>query len=256
MEQVSGFTKGRLIAFLCCCLLSIAGIFLGISILSYGTLFTVWICVAYFILPLLAASVFGWCIFSQRKVHTKVLLGIFIAVGFGILSFLLYIAIPYYRVNSFSGEEIKVQYATVKEESPLMPELEEIGDPEQTELYRTRYLALFWTAETYHLVCQYTPDEYEEQKALLEADYVFQTEDFTYCGDLCQCSARVGEYEFRILSPVAYENDYYYPKDFMLIGTSDKDCRIVYMAFEDHDLDYIPSLGEFILDDCCWKYIS
>jgi hypothetical protein len=63
-----------------------------------------------------------------------------------------------------------------------------------------------------------------------------------------------------------YENDqidhhytqieeFNYPKRLMFVATNDETNEIVYLSFYDDDLDYIVSLGDFLIDDCGWKHI-
>ena len=257
MKQSSGSIKGRLIAFLCCSILPLAGLGMGIFWLICHVRFTFWFSVTYIMIPGVAVWLFAWSMFSRRSAGMKVCLGILIAAVFVVVfGFLIFVS-PYDQVVPYRGEKLQEQYITVKNDAPLMPELEEIGNPEKIELYESRHVMFIFMGVTDHLVCRYTPQEYAKQKELLETKYVLQTSEIYLRDEPYEYSAEVGDYTFRILSVEEYGDDdkFYYPKEFLLIGTSDKACEIVYMAYDDFELDYIPSLEEFIIDECCWKYI-
>ena len=257
MKQSSVFTRGRLIAFLCCFLLPLMGFGMGIFCLICHVRFTFWFFSIYVMIPGVAVGFFAWSMFSRRSIGLKVCLGILISVVFvGVFGFMSFVA-PYDMVVPYRGEKLQEQYITVKNKAPLMPDLGEIGDPEQIELYESFHAVFIFMGETDHLVCRYTPREYARQKELLETKYVFQDSEIYLWDEPYEYSAVVGDYTFRILSLEEYGPDekFYYPKEFLLIGTSDKACEIVYMAYDDFELDYIPSLEEFILDECLWRYI-
>ena len=159
------------------------------------------------------------------------------------------------QVKHYEGAEAKLQYTAAKGGNTLMPELSEIGQPTDIE-YHNVFISMFiFSAETDYLICRYTADEYQICKEELETEYTFQTETIRDSRSQCEPSAEVNGYQFRLLSIEEYKGPIYFPKHLILIGYSDDTREIVYVAFEDVDLDYITSLKEFITDDCGWKYI-
>lgn len=255
-DQGTKFTKGQWIAFLCCCLLPLAEMAYGVIWLTEHVQFTFWFFLTFMIVPCVVAGVFAWIMFSRRGVGMKVLLSILIAVPSVILFACLSIGLPFYSVVPYRGENLQHWYSFVKRYYPMMPYLEELGEPEQIELYTSSSLEIFYAGTARHLVCRYESQEYENRKEWLETKYVFQTSEIYIDDEPYEYSAVVGDYTFRILDTEKYRsNSFDYPTKFMLIGTSDEACEIVYMSVEDLLLEYIPSLEEFILNECCWKYI-
>lgn len=255
MKGKFAFTKGRLIGFICCALLPVFAITLGILMLTKSVLFNVGFAITYFLIPLITAALLAWCIFAGSKTLRKVILSGVILVLFAVLFVWSFIFTGFVQVKHYEGTEAEMQYAAVKNENALMPELSEIGQSTDIE-YHNVFTAFFvFSAETDYLICCYTPDEYEIKKAELETDYAFQEEIITGDYSNCEPSVEIDGYQFRLLSVDEYKGTIYYPKNLVLIGFSDATKEIVYVVFEDFDLDYISSLKDFITDDCGWKYI-
>lgn len=255
MREKFGFTKDRLIGFILCVSLPVFAITLGIRMLMKGTLFNFGFAIAYFLIPLFTAGLLAWCIFSGSKTLRKTITSGAILALFAVSFLCSFIFVGFVQAKRYEGTQAQIQYAAVKNENPLMPELSGIGQPAAIEYDNIVTAFFLFYAETDYLICRYTPDEYEMQKAALETDYAFQETVIT--GDFSNCdpSVEIDGYRFRLLSPDEYKGEIFYPKNLVLIGFSDAAREIVYAAFEDADLDYISSLEDFITNDCGWKYI-
>ena len=238
------FTKRRLIGFLCCALLPVAAMVLGILLLFKDVMLNVGIAVVYFFIPLLTAGLLVWCIFSNGKTWKKYILCSVILVLFLIALFYSCLIVGWTQLKRYEGNEAVQQYSTSESESELMPELSELGNPEKIEYYNLFSAFLIFTYETDGLICTYTQEEYAIQKARLDTTYNFQTE---------KIAVEIDGYQFRMLSIDEY--DLYYPMNIVLVGYSDDANEIVYIEFYDIDLDYITSLQDFIMNICGWKYI-
>ena len=154
------------------------------------------------------------------------------------------------QLKRYEGNEAVQQYAISVSESKLMPELSELGNPEEIEYYNLFFAYVIFSHETDGLICTYTQEDYELQKAKLDTVYKFQTERTT---DGFEPMIEIDGYQFQMLSSKEY--DLYYPKNMVLIGCSDDANEIVYLEFHNADLDYITSLQDFIMNICGWKYI-
>lgn len=253
MKEKTAFTKGRVIGFSCCALIPAAAIFCGIRLLIKGAIFNTWVAFTFILLPLVALGLLAWCLFSGCKTLKKAILSGVILAVFVISFFISMIFTDFVKVERYNGEEAAARYASAADENELMPELSEIGKPSEIA-YRNVFACFFiFEWETDYLICRYAPDEYEIRKAALETEYTFQSETITEYKSNCEPSAEVDGYQFRLLSVEEY--NLYYPKELLLIGYSDNAREIVYVAFEDFDLDYISSLEEFIIDECGWEHI-
>ncbi|MBQ8404520.1 MAG: hypothetical protein IJX55_08900, partial [Clostridia bacterium] len=116
------------------------------------------------------------------------------------------------------------------------------------------FMAIF-TCNSYALISEYNEEEYEVQKALLNEKYIFQSEEMGAFDTVCEHTAVVDGYFFRTLSVEGEYKYINYPKNMFLIGTNDQTKEIVYMYFNDIDLDYISSLEDFINDDCGFEHM-
>ena len=248
------FTKKRLIGFLGCALIPVLVIGFGILLLTKNVVFTGGFAFVYIFMPLIATGLLAWCIFSNGTTLKKGMISGAILALFAMLSFFLFVFVGLMQVRHYEGTEAERLYVDVKEENTLMPELAAIGQPTDVEYHRVMFHHLF-SSETDILICRYSLDEYVIQKAALDTEYAFQTEAITNGHSDGQPSAEVDGYQFRFLSIKEYKGTIDYPKHVILIGCSDDAREIVYIAYEDDDLDYIPSLEDFILDYCGWKYV-
>lgn len=256
MKEKFIFTKGRVVGFICCSLLPLFAIILGALMLTKGVVFNVGFATANFLIPLIAVGLLAWCIFRVAKTWRTVILSGIILPLF-VVSYLFFFTFAgYMQVKRYEGAEAELQYNVAKGENTLMPELSEIGQTAGIE-YHNVYSAFFiFSTETDYLICRYTPDEYEIQKAALEMGYTFQEESITDAYSKCEPSAEMDGYQFRLLSVDKYKGTIDFPKNLVLIGYSDEAREIVYVAFNDIDLDYISSLKDFIVNTCGWKYVQ
>lgn len=254
MKRNAGFTKGRTIAFICCGLLPVIVTVLAIVMLAKGVIFEFGFALTFIILPLIATCLLAWCLFSGINPIIKGILVGLLLVVFTVSFLFSFIVSGFEQVKHYNGVQAQQQYAAVKEENPLMPALSEIGSTQSMECHNVYGYVFIFDWETDYLICRYNAEEYEKQKAALETKYTFQEETIHGYDEDCPAWAMIDGYQFRFLSFDAY-SDLMFPKYLIMIGYSDQAQEIVYLVFDDIDLDYITSLEEFILDDCGWKYI-
>ena len=245
------FTKSRLIGFCCCVLLPIVAISLGILMLVNDVMLNIGITIVYFLIPLIAAGLLACCIFSNCKTWKKSVLSSVILVLFLIIFFFSSLLVGWTQVKHYGENEAAQQYSLL--ESELMPDLAELGKPTNIEYYRLQSWFFIFSCEADGLICSYTPEDYEIQKARLDTEYTFQTEPIIDDFSNYEPMVDIDGYQFRMLSSKEY--NLYYPKNVVLVGCSDDTNEIVYLEFFDIDLDYITSLKDFIMDECGWKYI-
>ena len=146
-------------------------------------------------------------------------------------------------------------------EFKYMPKTEEMGEFEKLDYYHfVEINTLLFISDVHTIICQYGEEEYEAQKAYIEENYVFETEDYRdYSREneehYFSPTAEIDGFTFRYLDSSNYEY-FYYPKYMVFIGTNDQTHEIAYIDFYDIDLDYLPSLDEFITGDCGWEHVS
>ncbi len=243
-------TKSQIVAFALLSLLPIAVIVFGIKLLITGTLVNFSFLVAFFILPILAITLFALVLFLVRKRSVKIGLCILVSILY-VCSFSFINTFGLYEeLNRYENEDITTNYS----DNELMPDLSEIAKPEKLEYYEYFSSQMgFFTCDADVLICKYNDSTYKSQKAMLDEKYVFQNGAMCAYEYECTSVVEIDGYVFRALSIAEY--DLYYPKELILIATNDTEKEIVYMSFYDDDLDYIDSLEEFIMSDCGWKHI-
>ena len=258
MEGKHRVTKGQWIAFLCFGLLPVIAMGAGVYLLTTGVRMEIRFMITYVSIPAACLGLLALCIFSRGRPWLKGILSVVILGIFAGL-FYLFLFAGYLRVNRYTGEEAVLRYTALQQEHRLLPELSQLTDAVDIEYWNAVDNNLF-ASEANYLICSYAPEEYEAQKAELDAEYTFQTEPVTLRGDNCQPTAEIDGYVFRMLSVTAYSElgevlAKGYPKRVIQIGTSDQNKEILYMVFENYDLDSISSLEEILKDECGWKYI-
>lgn len=209
--------------------------------------------IIYFISPLIVMSLLGLCIFFNCKTWKKIVMSAVILAGFLGLFFPAATLAGWTQVTRYEGNEAAQQYSSATSKNELMPDLSEIGETTNIEYYNAFDYFFIFSSETDYLICQYSQEEYDLQKARLDTAYTFQTKAIVDEYATCEPMAEINGYQFKMLSVDHYE--LYHPKKVVLIGYSDAAREIVYLNFFGTDLDYISSLKNFILNDCGWKYI-
>ena len=247
------FTKRRLVSFVCCALLPVIAIGAGVWLLIIGVVFNWNFAITFCFLPLIAGGFLGWRIFINCKMWKKIVLSGVSLILFLALFLWCLVFNGLTRVTRYKDAKAVRQYETVISETNLLPDLLELGDPSAIECYKVSSFAFIFSWETDHLICRYTQEEYDAQKARLDSVYEFETKNLTEDDTISQSMIDIDGYHFRMLSPE--EHDLYFPKNVFLIGYSDTAREIAYLEFYDGDLDYIDSLKDFINDDCGWKHI-
>lgn len=136
-----------------------------------------------------------------------------------------------------------------------MPAIDELNNSSGYEYTHFIFSQLIFLSDTQNLIVSYDSNSYDSAKQALDETFTFEDgigkdddnrtlpASFTYDG-----------FVFRLVCTDA--DDFYYPKHFMLIGTSDKANEIAYIHFSDSDLDYIDNFPEFVEQECGWKYIK
>lgn len=249
------FTMKRLLLMLLCSLLPLAVfVFCSVSVMR-GNLIPLsgfWIIVA--VVPAVAVLLIGFAAFANIPPIGKsfLLAGIIAAMIFG-GGFIAIFTLNYATCDRYTGQQIQEPYAQVLND--LMPALDTLGETEQVEFYQYREKALFFYHQADVLICNYSEDMYDDHIAALEQRYVFQSESMEACDRFCDPAGRIGDYYFRFLAIDGTYDDIYYPKQVVLIGTNDVTSEVVYIAFDDIDLDYIDSFERFVNYDCGWQHI-
>ncbi len=249
----------RIIAFLGTALLPLALLGLGFIFAIGGTILNIAFTMGYMILPLCALIALLFLIFSNIVVGKKVAL-CFAVLFLLIVTFtMVNIGGTFILLDHYEDENVAEPYAEVANAFDHMPKLSEIGSPEQIEYYdmfSSLGLISIFTSDTDILICQYGEDDYQNQKALLDETYVFQTAPMNSGKENIEPTAEIDGYVFRMLSVSGeYEKSYYFPNRLIFIATNDATKEIVYLSFFDDDLDYIGSMTTFINEKCGWEHI-
>ncbi len=117
------FTKKRLLAYICCFILPLFTLVLGIILLCAGSLLNNSFIFTYMFIPILSVVGLGFTVFYNTKILRKVTVSAIILIIFTLLFSICYICGEYVMVWHFKGEELETHYSEITETKNLMPTL-------------------------------------------------------------------------------------------------------------------------------------
>lgn len=225
-------------------------IFRGIVRLANGWVLTTSLAIVCFVLPLLCLlSIFGILRANKFSIPGKVVLCILVYLLFLLVLLPCLFISEFSHLESYSDDEAYskyiINYYNVKE----FPTIAELGDYEKLEYHI--YDSSIPLAEPHAdlIICKYDNYDYEVEREKALYSYNFQSEP----KGAAEPEVSVDGYKFRMLSTEDYFD--YFPKDVGFIGVNDKTKEIVYIHYQNVELDYISSTYDFIRNSCGFKYI-
>lgn len=260
MDQSSNkkwFSTSRIILFAISCIIPLFVIVKGFIKLCNYAIMTPCMILSLFILPLGAIALLSACNFNPLRTVWRIIADVVVLAALVFLVLFCFLIGPIVSLDHYEQNEVAAQYTEVHDKVDAMPNLDEIGTPLKTDYFVFQREEYIFCWHTYTLVCTYDSSEYEQQKALIEQNYVFQAADLEEFGYTCSPYDELDGFTFRALS---CEGEYKYlqwPKYMAFIGTNDETRQIVYMYYDDSDIDYFDgTLEEFIDKNCGWKHFS
>ena len=255
-------TGKRIVAFALCALIPLLLVFWGVfSIFEVGQIVDGFAVLFWFLLPLISLGLLALILFAdtphrgllRAMVVTLLLIGL---VALCLYYFLFGPLELFQRYENGEALELKDYYQEEVDGFPHMPDMLALGEAEHIVFCSYYRQVAIFRSSSCMLMVRYDRAEYDTRVAALPEQFVFQEGPFRE-GCTVAPSAEVNGYFFRVLSVAGeYEGVYRYPYKLMLVGTNDTTCEIVYLAFEDGDLDYIEDLSTFLLEDCGFRHVK
>lgn len=248
------FTKPRIIVFSI-----IAALILATDIWWFCMIYTTpkvnqTLILEFIVSPLVIVTLSALDTFSNLKLLNK------ISAGFAISALAVFMSLFWLFFGThedfahFENDEIAKPYSDRHDIFQMLPSIKTLGNTQKNDYYIYSLQMMIFVDESQTLVCSYDEEEYQNQKELLEQDYVFQSEPLIANDHTCQAEVTIDGYLFRMVAIDSSES-FIFPKSMMFIATNDDTNEIVYLAYENLDLDYIESLERFIEYSCGWKHI-
>lgn len=173
----------------------------------------------------------------------KILKFLCIVLSFVIVSVVIYFVVLIYSVypKTRVSEDIKI-YNNLVETVDFFPEVSELKNYDEISLKYSENEGIFsWYS--YILKVSYFDVDFETEKTRIEENYSFDKR----FSDVIE----VDTFNIRVLDIEKYQLEY--PKYLAFVGVSESTKEIVYIYYEDQDLDTIDdSWEDFILDNCNW----
>lgn len=184
-----------------------------------------------------------------KKLHgaIRVILSSFILiltlVSFAFLSFFG----PTVEFRTFDNAEEINEYYNENDSLNYDFDFEKFGEYKNISNYKYHSMAIF-SQEAYTTIIKYDKDNFQSKKSNIESNHKFYSvpvDDgeaepiFSYEG-----------FSFRV------ELSDWYPKEMNLVGINEETREIVYVSFQDYDLDSISDYNEFLEYYCGWRYIA
>ena len=114
---------------------------------------------------------------------------------------------------------------------------------EAEEIRFQKYMGNFWGEEAYILIAQYNEEQYERAKQILYDPLMFEVEDIDQGAryPALDPAFTMGQFSVRLLKTGDLPYGVEVPKDMLFAGTADDACEILFICYDDVDLD---SIGE------------
>lgn len=173
----------------------------------------------------------------------KILKFLCIAISFIILSVVIYFGVLIYNVypKKSVSEDIKI-YNELVETVNFLPEVGELNNYKEISFKYTGNEGLF-SSYSYILKLSYSENDFKTEKIRVEENYYFD--------EVFSDKIKVDTFNIRVLDLEKYQLDY--PKYLAFVGVSESTKEIVYIYYEDQDLDSIEdSWEDFIINECNW----
>lgn len=248
---------GRILPLIAVGILPFLTMGLGILLLCKGLVFTGLNRFTFFLLPALAFCICFLMLRSRWRVWLKWIGCILVIAAFAFCTLYLVIFGPYVRRSYHTGADAFAQCQTDWEgHDSFFYEFTDWGNPTDAEYqFYDKQMGVFFDTYAYTLICHYTEPDYLVQKAHLEETCRFHTEPLSEPESTLPAEYETDGYTFRFLSFDEEEYRLEYPKYMTILGFNDETHEIVYLYFDDDDLDYISSWDHFLTSDCGWNHI-
>ena len=166
-----------------------------------------------------------------------------IAISFIMLSVFIYLGVLIYNVypKTSISEDIKIYNELVKTVD-FLPEVGELNNYKEISFKYTGNEGLF-SSYSYILKLSYSENDFKTEQIRVEENYYFD--------EVFSDKIKVDTFNIRVLDLEKYQLDY--PKYLAFVGVSESTNEIVYVYYEDQDLDTITgSWEDFLIDNCNW----
>lgn len=134
---------------------------------------------------------------------------------------------------------------------PSVNEMGEYADLKSKYLHKEYFIC---QSDAYTLKARYSKEAFDKQKDYIKNNYFFQEIVVEYGEEIIEreASFKFDGFEFQMLSLREY--NLYYPKQIVFVGFSDKNNEIVFVFYDDIDIDYINrSFSDFLIEECGWE---
>lgn len=166
-----------------------------------------------------------------------------IIISIIIVSLIVYFGVLIYSVypKTIVSKDIQI-YNELVETVDFLPEVSELNNYGEISFKYTENKGIFsWYS--YILKTSYSDNDFKTEKTRIEENYSFDKR----FSDVIE----VDTFNIRVLDIEKYQLEY--PKYLAFVGVSESTKEIVYIYYEDQDLDTIEdSWEDFILDNCNW----
>ncbi len=159
-----------------------------------------------------------------------------------------------FAVREKSSHDIN-EYNELLKVYTYLPSVDEMGEYSDLKFTHLNRYSFIFNADTYTVRVKYENEEFLRQKDFIQNNYSFQ-QTITNNGGIntteLSANFEMDSFNFRILSVDEYNLDH--PSNLVFIGASASTNEIVYIVFNDSDLDYIEgTLQEFLEEECGWE---
>lgn len=183
-----------------------------------------------------------------KKLHgaIRVILSSFLLILTLVSSAFLGFFGPTVEFRSFDNAEEINEYYNKNDNINDDFDFEKFGEYKNISNYKYHSMAIF-QQEAYTTILKYNEDKFEAEKSRIESSYKFYSTPIEN-----EEAEPIFSYEGFSFS---VEISDWYPKEMNLVGINEETREIVYVSFQDYDLDSISDYNEFLEYYCGWRYV-
>ena len=243
----------RVALFVTLSLLPLITVGFGLFYMLRGDICNWSVAICLFIIPLLFMTALWFVVFSRLSCGWRCVLAAVLCVLYLLLFLWSFLVVRRETLDVYHGSEAREAYTAAFDP---MPQLSEVGEPEQITYYAYYSEAILILTNADYLICRYSAEEYVAQKTEVQEKFRFQDGQISACDYAVTPEACIDGYHFRLLAADEESTyDFDYPKKLMVIATNDETCEIIYLSYTDVDIDYIEFFDRFIIDCCGWQRV-
>lgn len=144
------------------------------------------------------------------------------------------------------------EYEKLVEKNDLLPSLSQLGSYSSVSVMHYHDSGIIYNADAYTLTVEYSDGEYEGTRDGFLKNCAFESGIIKDENGEKETEFKYDGYTLKVFNFDIYELEY--PHEIFMMGYSDSLNQLVFVYFEDEDLDHFDgNFADFLADNCGWN---